>query len=180
MCVCVCVWTPFRLFQAAENRPGASTCDKMAAAKDNVSCYQEGGLTVNINIMLINRTERIIPASCCLHCLWRQMASDLMALGVVSLICTGTSLFGGLVSTPPSRPFPKRRWPLAHNHMVNTEQCPRRSSIIYLRHRRRASRRHCMTTEEGFRSQSRRKGRGPGRAISGQVAGSVNGTSWFF
>lgn len=48
-CVLVCVHSPFRLFQAAENRRGASTCNEVAT-KDNISCYQEGGLTVNINI----------------------------------------------------------------------------------------------------------------------------------
>lgn len=130
--------------------------------------------------MLTNTAETIIPASRRLRCLWKQMASHLVALGMLSLICTGLYIWVFGINPPIPSPSQNSGDPLAHNHMVNTEQCPHRSSIIYLRHKPRASRRCFMTTEEGFSSQSRRTRSGPGPAASRQVTGSFNSLSSFF
>lgn len=120
-----------------------------------------------------------------LHCLWRWMASDLMALGLVSLICTGTSIFGGLVSTPPL-PLPSQNsgdplhitiWltlsnvPAVQASFTSDTDGEPRGAAAWPR------RKVCI-------SQSRRKGPGPGLgpgpgpAISRHLTGSLNSTSW--
>lgn len=159
----------FRLFQAAENWPGASTCDEVVA-KDNISCYQEDGLTVNINIKQRNVDKHSRNDHTCITAPSLPLETNGLIIGGLGDALINSLYLGVWYRPPPSRPPD----PLAHNHMVNTEQCPHRSSIIYLRHKPRASRRCFMTTEEDFSSQSRRTRSGPGPAASRQVTGSLS------
>lgn len=185
MCECVRGGeAPFRLFQAAENWPGASTCDEVVA-KDNISCYQEDGLTVNINIKQRNVDKHSRNDHTCITAPSLPLETNGLRFGGLgdALINLHGRLYiwvFGIDAAPVPSPSQNSGDPLAHNHMVNTEQCPHRSSIIYLRHKPRASRRCFMTTEEDFSSQSRRARSGAGPAASRQVTGSFNSLSCFF
>lgn len=104
----MCVCTPFRLFQAAENQPGVSTCVEVAA-KDNILRYQEGGLTVNINIKQRNvdkqnRTDHTCITSPSLPLKTNGLRSDGLGGGLINL--HGHLFFGGFgIDTPiPSLP----------------------------------------------------------------------------
>lgn len=183
--MCECVRGGRGSLQAAENWPGASTCDEVVA-KDNISCYQEDGLIVNINIKQRNVDKHSRNDHTCITTLSLPLETNGLrfgGLGDALINLHGRLYLGVWYRRPPppiSSPSQNSSDPPAHNHMVNPEQCPHRSSIIYLRYKPRASRRCFMTTEEDFSSQSRRTRSGPGRAASSQVTGSFNSLSCFF
>lgn len=101
---------PFRPFQAAENWPGASTCDEVAA-KDNISCYQEDGLTVNINLKQRNVDKHSRNDHTCITDASLPLERNGLpfgGLGDALINLHGrlyTWVFG--INAPPSRPPPR-------------------------------------------------------------------------